>query len=118
MSSERREYERYDVNIDVNYAEGENFLFSYVENISEMGIFIRSDSPLAIGTLLKMKLGKGDEVIEIQGRVVWVNPVKADGDNPNPGMGVEFEELSDEMRNKVVDLVRTVAYLNDKPGEQ
>jgi type IV pilus assembly protein PilZ len=45
--------------------------------------------------------------------VVWINPVRMHGDNPNPGMGVRFIELALEERERLVALVRRLAYLAD-----
>jgi type IV pilus assembly protein PilZ len=109
---ERRQYERFETSISVDYSNGETFLFSYIQNISEMGIFIRTDEPLAVGTSLELRFApEGQTPIELLGEVTWVNPVRPLGDNINPGMGVRFRELSLEARERVVDLVRTVAYL-------
>jgi uncharacterized protein (TIGR02266 family) len=109
---ERRQYERYETSISVDYSSGDTFLFSYIQNISEMGIFIRSDDPFPVGTLLQLRFApEGQEVLEITGEVTWVNPYRPFGDNLNPGMGVRFRELAPEMRERIVALVRTVAYL-------
>ena len=116
--SDRRVYQRYDTRLPLDYAvpsgeeSAENFLFSYVENISEMGIFIRSDNPLEVGERLRLRFGPvGEEPLDLEGEVMWVNPVRPDGDNLNPGMGVRFVALSPEDRERVVEIVRTVAYL-------
>lgn len=109
---ERRQYERYETSISVDYSSGETFLFSYIQNISEMGIFIRSDEPLPIGSKLRLKFSPdGQESIELTGEVTWVNPYRPFGENLNPGMGVHFSDLSPDMRERIVALVRTVAYL-------
>ncbi len=109
---ERRQFERYETSISVDYSNGETFLFSYIQNISEMGIFIRSDEPLPIGTRLQLKFTpEGQDSIELDGEVTWVNPFRPFGDNLNPGMGVHFSDLNAEMRERIVSLVRTVAYL-------
>jgi type IV pilus assembly protein PilZ len=111
---ERRQYERFETLISVDYSSGDTFLFSYIQNISEMGIFIRSDNPLPIGTTLQLRFAPdGQEPIELTGEVTWVNPYRPFGDNLNPGMGVRFRELSPELRERIVSLVRTVAYLRD-----
>ncbi|MBC7172577.1 MAG: hypothetical protein H5U40_09135, partial [Polyangiaceae bacterium] len=48
---DRRGYPRFSIaDVPVDYSDGHTFLFAYVENISEMGIFIRSDDPLPVGT--------------------------------------------------------------------
>lgn len=109
---ERRLHERFETSISVDYSSGETFLFSYIQNISEMGIFIRSDEPLPIGTVLELRFAPdGQEPIELAGEVTWVNPYRPFGDNLNPGMGVRFQQLTPEMRERIVALVRTVAYL-------
>jgi type IV pilus assembly protein PilZ len=109
---ERRLHERFDTSISVDYSSGETFLFSYIQNISEMGIFIRSDEPLPIGSVLELRFAPdGQEPIELAGEVTWVNPYRPFGDNLNPGMGVRFQQLTPEMRERIVALVRTVAYL-------
>lgn len=115
---ERRQYERFETSISVDYSSGETFLFSYIQNISEMGIFIRSDNPLPIGTSLELRFAPdGQTPMELAGEVTWINPYRPFGDNLNPGMGVRFRGLTPEMRERVVDLVRTVAYLRGE-GEQ
>lgn len=111
---ERRIYERFSTTIAVDYASGETFLFASIQNISEMGIFIFSEDPLPIGSLLKLRFALADQTqLVLDGEVVWVNPVRDDGENLNPGMGVQFRGLTPEMREKVVELVRTVAYVRD-----
>lgn len=112
--AERREHERYDTSVKVDYASGDTFLFAYLKNISEMGIFIRSNDPLPVGTRLRLRfhVDEGDPLV-LAGEVTWINAFKKDGDNLNPGMGVRFIELTAERREQVVALVRTVAYLRD-----
>lgn len=113
-SADRRSHERFDTELSVDYANGDNFLFSYIQNISEMGIFIRSLQPLPVGTRLTLRFGAEDErPLELAGEVVWINPIRTMGENPNPGMGVRFVSLTPEQRELVVDLVRTVAYLQN-----
>lgn len=112
-SPNRRSYERFPTSISVDYGSGDTFLFSYVDNISEMGIFIRTDTPSPIGTPMTLRFSHDSTgSLEIEGEVAWINPVKIDGDNPNPGMGVQFTNLTPELREQVVELVKTVAYLN------
>jgi type IV pilus assembly protein PilZ len=110
--SDRRQHERYETSISVDYSSGDTFLFSYIQNISEMGIFIRSDDPFPIGTILQLRFAPdGQEPMDLTGEVTWVNPYRPFGDNLNPGMGVRFRELAPEARERIVALVRTVAYL-------
>lgn len=110
---ERRSYERFPTRLQVDYRTGENFLFSYIENISEVGIFIRSDEPLSVGSELHLRFEHDGTQLELEGVVMWVNPLKPEGENLNPGMGVEFKNLSTDDREQLVEIVRTVAYLDN-----
>jgi|SRR4051794_22780636 type IV pilus assembly protein PilZ len=112
---ERREHERFETSISVDYASGETFLFASLQNISTMGIFIRTNEPMAIGTRLRLRfhVDEGDALV-LDGEVTWINPYKPRGENLNPGMGVRFIELTPDRREQVVALVRTVAYLRDE----
>ena len=112
--AERRQHMRFGTELSVDYASGDTFLFAYITNISEMGIFIRSEDPAPLGTSLRLRFGAEDEPpLSLEGEVVWVNPIRTDGDNVNPGMGIRFRNLSLEMRERVVSLVRAIAYLGN-----
>lgn len=109
---DRREHARFETELSVDYADGETFLFAYITNISQMGIFISAKDPLPVGTPLRLRFGLPDrEPLALEGEVVWVNPYRTDGDNLNPGMGIRFHELSPELREEIVSIVRSVAYL-------
>jgi type IV pilus assembly protein PilZ len=113
-AAERRRYERYATSLAVDYASGETFLFAYLKDISEMGIFIRTDTPQEVGTDLRLRFqGDGQDPLVLEGKVIWINPYHEHGDNLNPGMGVRFKKLTPELREKVVELVRTIAYLRE-----
>ena len=117
---ERRGHRRFDTSISVDYASGDTFLFAYLQNISEMGIFVRTDFPLAVGSRLFMRFQTdARHALLLEGEVAWINPLKQHGDNLNPGMGVRFVALTPAMRERVVALVRTVAYLrrDETPGQ-
>ena len=112
---ERRSYERIPVAWAVDYQSGETFLYSYITNISAMGIFIYSRDPLPEGSTIALKFAPpGEEPFELVGEVAWVNPYRDGGENLNPGMGVRFVDLEAPMRERLVALVRTIAYLPDE----
>jgi type IV pilus assembly protein PilZ len=115
--AERRGHRRFPASIQVDYADGDTFLFAYLQNISEMGIFVRTKEPVPVGTRLKLRFHVDEaEPLVLKGEVTWINPVRADGENINPGMGVRFVDLTRERREQVVALVKTVAYLHrDEP---
>ena len=113
--ADRRRLARCDASIQIDYASGDTFLFSYITNISEMGIFVRSEAPAPRGTSLTLRFAAPDgAALELPGVVAWVNPLRPGGGNPNPGMGIRFLELGPATREGLVALVRTVAYLRDE----
>lgn len=120
---ERRKSLRLATNIEVDYASENTFLFAYITDISSMGIFVKTDDPAEVDTELDLRFSpptsvtgamRGPaETLELRGRVVW----KTDGaSGGNPGMGIKFVELTPKQRSVLLDLVRAIAYLDDKDG--
>lgn len=111
--AERRHSPRVLVDFEVDFVSEENYLFAYITDISVTGIFIRTTSPESPGTQLNLRFSPDDSgPIEIEGEVIWVNPFRpGTPDNLHPGMGVRFAGLDDELRNRLLGLVRRFAYL-------
>lgn len=111
--SDNREFERADVRLQLNYRDaiGGNFLFEYSMNISRGGIFIETQHPAAMGTLLLIRFQspEADELIEVEGEVVWTNPVE--DDSPNPGMGIQWRNLDEDSRAHIASIVKAIAIL-------
>lgn len=79
----------------------DQFIQEYVTNISQSGVFIKTKTPLAIGTQVDLRFSvimDGIETIEGIGEVVRVS------DDP-PGMGVVFRELSSYSTNLIGKLL-------------
>lgn len=111
---ERRAAERYDVTWSVDCATHDTFLYAAISNISEMGIFVLTIDPLPVGTKLTLRFAPpAHEPFALRGVVQWVNPLREDRDNPNPGMGIRFVDLADDDRERLVDIIKTIAYLRD-----
>lgn len=129
---ERRIFDRFEVTWDVDCTTEDTFLYASISNISEMGIFVTTREPLAIGTKIWLSFTpqknrasrsadatletnvEEDAPFKLEGVVAWVNPVKENGDNPNPGMGVRFVDLTLPDRERIVDLVHAIAYLREQ----
>ena len=113
---ERRVSPRYDVAWAVDCADGDNFLFASISNISAFGIFIATRTPPAVGAIVELHFTPpGESAFDLRGEVAWINPVRADGDNLNPGFGVRFIDLDADMRERLVSLVHAIAYLPSTP---
>ncbi|KYF83634.1 hypothetical protein BE11_16520 [Sorangium cellulosum] len=116
-SLDRRSSERLDVTWLVDCETDDTFLYASIANISEMGIFVRTTQPLSIGTRLTLRFSPpgSDGSYVLEGTVQWVNEVRPLHDNPNPGMGIRFVDLTPDDRERIVDTIRTIAYIRDAP---
>ncbi len=86
MSSDKRTEER--VTINKEFESFDAFIQEYVTNISKTGVFIKSTTPLPVGTRVNLQftiIMDDIETIEGIGEVVRVE---------KDGMGVVFRELS------------------------
>ena len=78
------------VTINKEFESFDAFIQEYVTNISRTGVFIKSQTPLAIGTRVNLRftvIMDDIETIEGVGEVVRV-------EKDPPGMGVVFRELA------------------------
>lgn len=115
VASDRRVHQRVLVNFEVDYKCDDTFLFAYITDLSAVGIFIQTNTPHPPGTRLNMSFTPpGGLPLDIEARVIWVNPYRPGRpDNLNPGMGVQFIDLTPVQREQIMGLVRTFAYLSD-----
>jgi type IV pilus assembly protein PilZ len=115
--ADRRVHERVHVDIEVDYKADDTFLFAYITDISAMGIFVRTNTPEPPGTRLTLRFTPLEgEAMAFEGEVIWINPLRegeGDYENRNPGMGIQFVDLEPEQRDRILQLVRTFAYLDD-----
>jgi type IV pilus assembly protein PilZ len=112
--ADRRTFDRFEVEWAVDCVASDTFLFASITNISAMGIFVRTTQPLGKGTRLLLSFAApGARSFKLEGTVAWINVVRPDGDNPNPGMGIRFINLRPEDRERLVDVIQTIAYLRD-----
>src|SRR5882672_5860916 len=94
------------VSLNVRYksATVDEFIENHSHDVSKGGIFIKTSTPFAQGTLLKFEIRlAGDQaVIAGVGRVVWKRePSQASPERPG-GMGVKFIKI-DENSRAVID---------------
>jgi len=88
MAEDKRLGER--VTINKEFESFDAFIQEYVTNISKTGVFIKSQTPLVVGTKVNLRftvIMDDIETVEGVGEVVRV-------DSDPPGMGVVFRELS------------------------
>lgn len=97
-SSDRRRAER----IPINTAFAAMPSATYISDLSELGVFVHTPTPSAMGSMIKLRftvLLDDPVIVEAEGRVVRHQQ------EPTPGMGIEFTEVSPEMILRINDVV-------------
>src|SRR5262245_31461069 len=107
--ADRRHSAREDIKIPVDYSAVDAFFSEFTTNINEGGMFIETENPATIDSVvqLQIRLPELDKPIRLGGRVAWLSDGK--GQSP-PGMGIEFQEMTPELRSKINDLVRKLRH--------
>ena len=108
--AEKRSEPRHPVRLEVNYRCGDSYLFSKSSNLSEMGIFLTTSTPLGTGTRIELSFADpgGAEPIYALGEVMWTLEAAP---GVEPGMGVRFIDPTPETRARIKAIIRTMAYL-------
>ena len=72
-------------------------------------MFIETETPSALDSMvqLQFRLPNLDRPIKLGGRVAWISDGKS---GSPPGMGVEFQGLTEELRATINDLVRRLRH--------
>jgi type IV pilus assembly protein PilZ len=114
-ASNRRVSERLDVSWDVDCETEDTFLYASIRNVSALGIFVQTLEPLEVGTsvVLRFSTPGTENAFALKGAVQWINPVRV-LDNRNPGMGILFVDITPDDRERLVEAVRTIAYVRDQ----
>ena len=95
--SDRRQYERRPITIQVRYRALDTFFYDYALNLSLGGIYIKTRRPLARGSdvELEFEVPGAPRLFRTLGKVVRVVLPGEDEMEPS-GMAIEFNPLSDE----------------------
>ena len=128
--AERRSATRVLVDHEVDYRSEDTYLFASARDISATGIFLRTLEPLPPGTRVNLRFSPppADEVaevtveiddsdepvpFEVEGVVMWINPYRPGVlESIDPGMGVRFVGLRPHTRERLLELIRRIAYID------
>jgi len=104
---ERRLSPRAPVTVRIDYSTIDAMFSEFARNINEGGLFIESETLLALDerVQLKFRLPGLDDPIKASGRVAWIREAGIDGP---PGMGVEFESLDADARLRIDEIVQAL----------
>ncbi len=86
------------------WCEGENItVYARIGNLSEGGLFLRTSTPLAEGSLAILRFGLGEpQEVESPAVVVWS---REDEDFGPPGMGLRFSDLDDVRLSRIREII-------------
>lgn len=104
---DRRRSERADLTVRIDYSTVDEMFSEFTRDINEGGLFIETEKPKSIGTEVTMHFnlpGSQDGIMTV-GRVVRIT---AGDEFTPPGMGIEFDELTDADRVRIDSIVRAL----------
>lgn len=114
QGAERRLATRFATEWSVDCVSDQTFLYASITNISLFGIFVATNTPFEVGSLVELRFAPfGITPFSLPGRVQWVNRSSALRRSKNEGMGIQFVSLSPEDRERLVEAIHTIAYLRD-----
>ena len=107
VGAERRRFNRTDLLVQVEYSTIDEIFSEFTRDINEGGLFIETEKPRPTGTevALRFNLPGSAEPLQTVGRVVWVR--SASSQIP-AGMGIEFDDLSKEDRDRINMMIRSL----------
>lgn len=107
-TSNRRDNERipFETNVHIEFEKFSGFISEYSVNISEGGMFIKSDNPAPVGTILSFEFKLKDNFTLIQGlgEVSWIREKARSPEDP-AGMGVKFREVSTQSKQLISSMI-------------
>lgn len=110
---ERRRFNRTDLLVRIEYSTIDEIFSEFTRDINEGGLFIETEKPRPTGTEVAMRfnLPGSDDPLQTVGRVAWV---RSAGTDAPAGMGIEFDELSQDDRTRINAMIRS---LRNGPSE-
>lgn len=110
-----RKSDRVHVSWEVDCVTDDTFLYASIRNISALGIFVATREPLEVGTRLTLRFAPPEcsAPFTLAGIVQWINPVRVLSETRNAGMGIAFVDLTPEDRERLVESIRTIAYVRE-----
>ena len=102
---DRRKSERANLVVRVVYHTIDELFSEFARNINEGGLFVETETPHTVGTevSLQFKIPGSDEPLHVIGRVAHTT---SGGPGEPPGIGIEFDDLDSQARQRINQLVR------------
>ena len=108
----RRRNVRHPVSWVVDVRQNDHFLYASIANVSELGLFVATPTPMPEGTEVDLRFQPpGHEPFQVRGVVRWVNTVSSGV--PNPGIGVSLQGVDAATKERLKGLIQAIAYVED-----
>ena len=107
---EKRDHPRAMIQLSVEYSRLNTFFRDYTCNISQGGMFIKTEKPMPVGSLFQLKLVVPElpKPLKLQCEVRWTEQLKDldQGDvDQEPGMGIRFLYETEQDRRQLEIMV-------------
>lgn len=99
MEQDRREFLRIPVTTKVTFKDGDRQEVLFTDDLSEGGLFLKSEKPPFVGTTLELEISipNVEKLIMLKGEVVW----RLEG----KGCGVRFKRVTQAQRKMIKSFV-------------
>ncbi len=110
QGSNKRKFIRVPVALSIQFSRLEDF-GEFVEanatDLSQGGIFIKTDRPRPVGTQVQMQISiPGKPTVHLRGMVRHIRYSQQIPGNPPLGMGIEFKNLDKETQELILQLLK------------
>ena len=99
---------RVPIQLLVDYRSGGNYLFDFCRDMGSGGVFIETNSPLAVGSDMELTFTIPDskETLRTVGKVIWSQAPIHDRRDISVGMGVQFTDFSEQNRKTLDSFIQ------------
>lgn len=103
---EKRAHARAITKIEIEFKQEIDFVKSYLLNISGGGIFVKTEEPFILDTIVQLRftLPGDSRFIETEGKIVWCNLKGGRGYFPK-GIGIKFTKLDSDDAERIKNFV-------------
>ncbi len=110
---DRRKSDRAELVVRVDYQTVDELFSEFARNINEGGLFVETSASHPVGTEvhLQFHVPGAEEPLQVAGRIVRHSG--KDSGEPN-GMGIEFDDLDRQARQRIDQLVRALRTGSDR----
>jgi len=113
-NKEKRRTLRIPAEFKVDYVHDDDYVISLSRDISADGMFISTEDPPPVGDTPTLIFSIGElKNVSVQAKVMWVNEKENGRDQ---GMGVQFIDMPDNLKELILHIINRVAVFDADDG--